>query len=111
LIADLKSKGKSKIEGADVFELYDTYGFPIDLTSLIAKEHQIQIDSNGFKIALENQKNRSRNASIIQAEDWIQVHSDEPCEFIGYDHLEAEVKILKYRKISQKGKSFFSNRL
>jgi alanyl-tRNA synthetase len=107
LIADLKSKGKLKIEGADVFELYDTYGFPIDLTSLIAKEHQMQIDSNGFKTALENQKNRSRNASIIQAEDWIQVHSDEPCEFIGYDHLEAEVKILKYRKISQKGKSFF----
>ena len=107
LITDVKSKGETIIEGTDVFELYDTYGFPLDLTSLIAKEHELQIDSNGFNTALENQKNRSRNASIIETDDWINVHKDEPCEFIGYDHLEAEIKILKYRKISQKGKSFF----
>ena len=56
---------------------------------------------------MENQKNRSRNASVIETDDWINVHKDEPCEFIGYDYLEAEIKILKYRKISQKGKSFF----
>ena len=77
LITDVKSKGETTIEGTDVFELYDTYGFPLDLTSLIAKEHEIQIDSKGFKTALENQKNRSRNASIIETDDWINVHKDQ----------------------------------
>lgn len=93
----------NKVEGDFAFELLDTYGFPIDLTELLAKEQGLEVDQNGFKIALEAQKQRSRKATSIQVEDWVIVNKGEG-EFVGYDNLELESKILRYRGIKQKGK-------
>ena len=93
----------NKVEGDFAFELLDTYGFPIDLTELLAKEQGLEVDQNGFKIALEAQKQRSRKATSIQVEDWVIVNKGEG-EFVGYDNLEVESKILRYRGIKHKGK-------
>jgi len=93
----------NKVEGDFAFELLDTYGFPIDLTELLAKEQGLEVDQNGFKIALEAQKQRSRKATSIQVEDWVIVNKGEG-EFVGYDNIEVESKILRYRGIKQKGK-------
>lgn len=107
LISDSKKTKITELDGKAVFELYDTYGFPLDLTSLIAKENQISIDTAGFKSHLEDQKNRSRSATLIEAEDWVELIPNQSCEFIGYDNTEAEVSIVKYRKIIQKGKQYY----
>ena len=95
-----------KVEGEFAFELLDTYGFPIDLTELLAKEQGLEVDQDGFKKALEAQKQRSRKATSIQVEDWINVHEGEG-EFVGYDNLEVESKILRYRAVKQKGKDLY----
>ncbi|PLX10400.1 MAG: alanine--tRNA ligase, partial [Marinilabiliales bacterium] len=89
-----KTKNISVVDGHTVFELYDTFGFPIDLTSLIAEDHNMQIDEQGFNEALKKQKERSRQASNIQAEDWVIVTEDNREEFIGYDYLSTEIKIV-----------------
>ncbi len=95
-----------KVEGEFAFELLDTYGFPIDLTELLAKEQGLEVDKDGFKKALEAQKKRSRKATSIQVEDWIKVHEGEG-KFVGYDNLEVESKILRYRAVKQKGKDLY----
>jgi alanyl-tRNA synthetase len=93
----------SVIDGEFAFELYDTYGFPIDLTQLIARERNMQVDMDGFNQCLEQQKERSRAASAVDAEDWIILGNGES-KFIGYDNTSAEVNIIKYRKVKSKNK-------
>jgi alanyl-tRNA synthetase len=92
------------IDGNFAFELYDTFGFPIDLTELMAREKGWTVDMEGFNLALAEQKNRSRAATAIDTGDWVIVNEDNDTEFIGYDHTEIETEILKYRKVSAKGK-------
>lgn len=92
------------IEGKFAFELYDTFGFPIDLTELMAREKGWAVDMEGFNEALEAQKNRSRAATAVDTGDWVIVNDDNDTEFVGYDLTEIETEILKYRKVSAKGK-------
>lgn len=92
------------IDGAFAFELYDTFGFPIDLTELMAREKGISVDMEGFEAELQKQKNRSRAATAINTEDWITLNDEESISFIGYDQYECETEILKYRKVSTKDK-------
>jgi alanyl-tRNA synthetase len=107
LMNECKAQNQQIIAGNAVFELYDTYGFPVDLTSLIARENGLSIDEQGFDKELQIQKDRSRAATAVETADWVQVNPDETTEFIGYDHTSAEVRIIKYRKVSQKQKDFF----
>jgi alanyl-tRNA synthetase len=102
--ADLKNKAFS---GEQAFELYDTFGFPLDLTSLIARERGLTVDEVGFKIEMEKQKSRSKADAVKETGDWILVGEDEKTEFIGYDHMSADVRIVKYRKVKQKNKELF----
>ena len=95
------------ISGEQAFELYDTFGFPFDLTSLIARERGILVDEPGFKKEMEKQKSRSKADAVKETGDWILVGEDEKTEFIGYDHLSSEVRIVKYRKIKQKNKELY----
>jgi alanyl-tRNA synthetase len=104
--AILKSKVKT-IEGKAAFELYDTYGFPLDLISLIARENKLQVDIKGFDEELQKQKDRSRSASAIETGDWEILLNNDTCEFLGYDVLECDVNIVKYRKVKQKGEEFY----
>ena len=92
------------ITGKDAFELYDTYGFPIDLTRLIASEKKINVDEEGFEKEMQQQKQRSRAATAIDTEDWIVLDDFARNEFIGYDELESRTRIVKYRKVKAKGK-------
>jgi alanyl-tRNA synthetase len=107
LMASSKKSSQTIISGENVFELYDTYGFPVDLTSLIARENGFSIDEDGFQAQLQIQKDRSRAASVIETDDWVLIGTETPTVFVGYDQKEAAVHITKYRKVSQKGKSFY----
>jgi alanyl-tRNA synthetase len=89
------------IDGAFAFELYDTFGFPIDLTQLMAREGNRSVDMDGFNKCMEEQKNRSRKATAISADDWVIVNEDDAVDFIGYDEFECYSEILKYRKIKK----------
>ena len=95
------------VAGKDAFELYDTYGFPLDLTELIASEKGFIVDVESFNACLEKQKNRSRQATAMETADWVELLDDEVEEFVGYDLTTAEVKITRYRKVNLKGKEFF----
>ena len=104
----LKSNNDQKIDGPAAFELYDTYGFPFDLTRLIASENGMEVDESGFSAEMKLQKERSKAAGKQDAGDWTVVNElDEDSQFIGYDHLEAEVQIVKYRSVKQKNKELF----
>jgi alanyl-tRNA synthetase len=92
------------ISGRIVFELFDTYGFPSDLTNLIAKENNRQIDEPGFEAEMQQQKTRSRAATTIDTEDWITISDNDKSEFVGYNDLLVTTKIVKYRKVKAKGK-------
>ncbi|MGB5665764.1 MAG: alanine--tRNA ligase [Maribacter sp.] len=96
-----KTKGK-EVDGRKAFELYDTYGFPIDLTALILEEKGYSLDEKGFHEAMQEQKKRSKSASEVSKEDWLVLNSDKEQEFVGYDLLETNVKLVKYRKITSK---------
>ena len=98
----VKSSSNKIIDGQKAFELYDTFGFPIDLTALILEEKGYGLDVEGFEKALQAQKDRSRAASKTSKEDWTLLLADTEQEFIGYDTLEAQVKLVKYRKVSSK---------
>jgi alanyl-tRNA synthetase len=91
------------ISGEKAFELYDTFGFPIDLTELMAREKGLEVDMIGFEVELQKQKNRSRAATAIDAGDWVIVNEGDEVEFVGYDDLEIHAQILKYRKVKAKG--------
>jgi len=95
---------QSVIAGDFAFELFDTYGFPIDLTELLAREKGLVVDMDGFQKALNVQKERSRAATSIDTSDWVLVGEDEEVEFVGYDTLSAKTQVIKYRKVSTKGK-------
>ncbi|MCQ2279817.1 MAG: alanine--tRNA ligase [Bacteroidales bacterium] len=102
-----KLSGKM-IDGAFAFELFDTYGFPIDLTQLLASEKGLEVDMDGFQKGLAEQKQRSRAAAAVETDDWVElVDNIQPTQFVGYDMLSCECKILKYRKVKAKNKSFF----
>ena len=98
------NKGSDNVNGRQAFELYDTFGFPIDLTQLLAKENNIEVDIEEFKIALQEQKDRSRADAKKESGDWIVIVEDEREEFIGYDYLETDVKITRYREVTVKGR-------
>ncbi|MEO5500695.1 MAG: alanine--tRNA ligase, partial [Ginsengibacter sp.] len=102
LISDVKN-----IDGSTAFELYDTYGFPIDLTTLIAAENKLSVDHKGFDLEMQKQKDRSRAAAAIDKEDWILMGDQVSPKFVGYEMEESESKILKYRKTTSKGKESF----
>ncbi|MCL2413475.1 MAG: alanine--tRNA ligase-related protein, partial [Bacteroidales bacterium] len=97
----------AQISGHDAFVLYDTFGFPFDLTDLILKENGLTVNFEDFEKELNQQKERSRAAGAVETDDWIAVHSGEETNFIGYDEFSCEAKILKYRKVSAKNKTFF----
>ncbi|MEQ8470806.1 MAG: alanine--tRNA ligase [Marinoscillum sp.] len=100
------TKGKV-IDGKTVFELYDTYGFPLDLTSLIARENGLSVDEAAFKVEMSKQKERSKSAAEQSTGDWVVLIDADLPVFLGYDHLEAETKITRYREVNQKNKRFY----
>lgn len=104
LFDEYSNKGTDNVTGKQAFELYDTFGFPVDLTQLLAKEKGIEVDLEGFKMALQEQKDRSRADAKKESGDWIVVQEDEREEFVGYDYLETDVKITRYREVEAKGK-------
>ncbi len=107
IIKKAKKEKHTEIRGKDAFVLYDTFGFPLDLTELIARENGLTVDETGFKKEMEVQKNRSRNAAQQETDDWIELRKIDKTEFVGYDILETEIKIARYRKVSQKKKTFY----
>lgn len=95
------------LNGSDAFELYDTYGFPIDLTELIMQEKGYKVDLAGFERELAAQKARSRSASAVETDDWVEVLPIEQSEFVGYDTTQCSANIARYRKVTAKGKSYY----
>ena len=92
------------VEGTFAFELYDTYGFPIDLTELMAREQGLSVDMEGFNVALQQQKTRSRAAAVVDTEDWVNLQENATSKFVGYTDLDAVTSVIKYRKVKAKGK-------
>ncbi len=107
IISKTKNNKETQISGKDAFDLYDTYGFPFDLTALIARENELGTDEEGFNSEMEKQKIRSRNAAQLDTGDWVEIRKIHQTRFLGYDQTEAEVRIARYRKVSQKNKSFY----
>ncbi len=107
IIVNTKKENKTEVSGKVAFELYDTFGFPLDLTELILKENDLVVNQKEFDQEMEAQKNRSRSVANLETGDWIVLTKDDVEEFIGYDYLASEVKIAKYRKISAKGKDLY----
>lgn len=107
IIKSSKEKRETKINGKIAFELYDTFGFPFDLTNLIALENNLIIDEKGFESEMQKQRDRARAAGKIDAGDWQIVQNLENVEFVGYDNLECQTEILKYRTVETKGKKEF----
>lgn len=106
VIADTRAAAKNTISGKDAFTLYDTYGFPLDLTELILKEHGMTVDTAEFDTEMQQQKARARNAAAVETGDWIVLREGEP-EFVGYDLTECDAEILRYRKIKQKNQEYY----
>ena len=105
-ISVAKEAGKNEISGKEAFVLYDTYGFPLDLTELILKENDMALDHDGFDSEMAAQKARARNAAAVEATDWVVVREGEQV-FVGYDKASAETQILRYRKVKQKNNEFY----
>ena len=101
-----KSRDSKVIAGVDAFTLYDTYGFPIDLTELIAAENGLKVDMDGFNVELGKQKERARNATAVENGDWTELQPFTECTFVGYDVLETEAQLMKYRTVKAKNKEF-----
>lgn len=106
-IEEAKKAGKTVLDGYDAFVLYDTYGFPLDLTALILTEQGLSVDEAGFDKAMQEQKERARNAAAIDAGDWQVVNDGSAVRFVGYDTLECTTEILRYREVKQKNATFY----
>ena len=102
----LKAKGKNQLDGVQAFRLFDTYGFPLDLTQLICREHGFTVDEEQFDAEMQKQKERARNAAAVENGDWVDVAEGNQ-QFVGYDYTEYECHILRYRKVTQKKNSFY----
>jgi len=103
-----KNAGKGVVDGDFAFELFDTYGFPIDLTQLLASEKNLTVDMDGFHQGLQQQKERSRAAAAVATDDWVElIHQETPTQFVGYHETECACKIVKYRKVTAKNKTFY----
>ncbi|MGN6568321.1 MAG: alanine--tRNA ligase [Flavipsychrobacter sp.] len=107
IITDTFKAQSKTINGKAAFELYDTYGFPIDLTRLIGVENNLEVDEDAFKHEMQQQKDRSRAATALDTDDWVIVKDEGATNFIGYEHLEAEASVLKYRRVKAKGKESY----
>ena len=105
-MAEAKKNGKTEISGKDSFTLYDTYGFPLDLTELILKENGLTTNEEEFNTEMAKQKERARNAAAVETGDWISIKPGES-QFVGYDTLEADTEILRYRKVKQKNEEMY----
>ena len=106
VVIDTQAKGGKEISGKEAFTLYDTYGFPLDLTELILKEKDMTVNIEEFNSEMAKQKERARNAAAVEATDWVVVKEGET-EFVGYDMLSCETSILRYRKVKQKNNEFY----
>ncbi len=106
IIGKAKKDGITTISGSDAFTLYDTYGFPLDLTELILREHGMDVDIAGFNAEMKKQKERARNAAAVENSDWVIINEGNEV-FTGYDNLETTTRILRYRKVKQKNKEFY----
>ena len=106
VMADTKAAGKTEISGVDAFTLYDTFGFPFDLTELILRENGLTADVAGFEAEMQKQKQRARNAAAVETGDWVVLKEGET-EFVGYDYTEYETSILRYRQIKQKNQTLY----
>ena len=106
VINETRAAGKTEIDGVQAFTLFDTYGFPLDLTELICREHGMSVDENAFNTEMQKQKERARNAAAVETGDWTVLHEGET-EFVGWDYTEYECRILRYRQVSQKKQSFY----
>ena len=106
VIDDTKKAGKTTISGNEAFILYDTYGFPLDLTELILKENGLDVNEDEFNAEMAKQKQRARNAAAVEATDWVTVNEGES-QFVGYDEFTVKTKILRYRKVKQKNTEFY----
>jgi len=107
IIEDTKKKKGTEVDGNVAFELYDTFGFPLDLTELILREQELTVNRAGFELAMEAQKNRSRSATQLETGDWIELQQAGGDGFVGYDTLETKVKINRYRKVKGKKGEFY----
>ena len=105
-MADLRDNGKTELDGVSAFRLFDTYGFPLDLTELICRENGFTVDGKGFDEEMTKQKERARNAAVVENGDWVELKEGEQ-EFVGYDYTEYECHILRYRKVTQKKNTFY----
>lgn len=106
LMAKAKAEGTTTLSGKDAFTLYDTYGFPLDLTELILRENGMDLDQKEFDSEMQKQKERARNAASVETGDWVVVRPGEQ-EFVGYDLQQCDTDILRYRKVKQKGKEYY----
>ena len=105
-IEAVKAAGKTELDGTQAFRLFDTYGFPLDLTELICRESGVSVDEKQFDVEMQKQKERARNAAAVENGDWIEVRPGEQ-QFVGYDYTEYECHILRYRKVTQKKNTYF----
>ncbi len=106
VMADTKAAGKTVVDGKEAFTLYDTFGFPLDLTELILRENDMTVNEEEFNVEMQKQKQRARNAAAVEATDWVEL-KEGVTEFVGYDLTECDVNILRYRKVTQKNKSYY----
>ena len=109
VMADTKAANRTEIEGVQAFTLFDTYGFPLDLTELICRENGLTVDEAGFQTEMQKQKDRARGAAKVETDDWVEVSSapEGGSVFVGWDYTEYECSILRYRKITQKKQTYY----
>ena len=106
VMAEVKAAGKTEINGVNAFTLYDTYGFPLDLTELICRENGLTVNIDEFNIQMQQQKERARNAAAVETGDWVTLKEGDT-EFVGYDYTEYETSILRYRQVKQKNQTLY----
>ena len=105
-MAELTAQSKNQLDGVQAFRLFDTYGFPLDLTELICRENGFTVDEEQFNVEMQKQKERARNAAAVENSDWVELKVGEQ-QFVGYDYTEYECEILRYRKVTQKKNEFY----